>query len=231
MALAIGFPKRSQLCFSKGMSHVADVIRRAGLLEQQFKALGAQGRGLRERALDLDIRYPQDIFDDLSYISSWRNAVAHFEVDDLPTEEVPRFEAACERITLFMDAHLACHGAPRRRAEARQSKPQEPETQREDEQRQERLLQAALGLNTPQAAQEQQTLEPAGPPHPAERRIALLLAFIGVPIWFAIGYAFIARNDHSFSGGGLVLLIFHGLFCLKMFWRLVFPASPSQQQH
>ena len=86
MALAIGFPKRPQLCLSEGMSHVADVIRKAGLLEQQFKALGAQGRGLRERALDLDIRYPQDIFDDLIYVSSWRNAVAHCEVDDLPTE-------------------------------------------------------------------------------------------------------------------------------------------------
>lgn len=214
------------------MTQVAFVIRRAALLDQQFKALGAQGRGLRERALDLDIHYPQSIFDDIAYISRWRNAIAHGDIEDLPAEEVGRFEQACNDVSSFVDGYLARHGAPGRRSEANQSQDAKQQAQHQDELRQERP-QAALGLNAPQeqratpASLEEVRKQPGtqntdASPHrrsASELLITFGLAFIGVPLLFAIGYIGVANNDRS--GGGLILLFFHGIFCLKLFFKIL----------
>ena len=95
----------------KTMSRVEMVLNKAKALERQFKALGGEGRGLRERALSLGIAYPVGIQNDLAYISHWRNAVAH-ELDDLPAEHEQPYLAACTRVSNFLDSYLARHGLP-----------------------------------------------------------------------------------------------------------------------
>lgn len=141
-------------------------------MEQQFKALGAQGSGLRERAFDLEIHYPPDIRQDLHYIAQWRNAISHGELSDLPNEESEVYQQACERVTLFLDSWLARHGVPRRRGQKLVTPvPAAPAP----------TVEAAALPNTCPAPASAAAPRPA--PHPVWLVWGLRVVFLGLAFW------------------------------------------------